>query len=90
MRMMSFQEKPLPKTLDDGLGELDDPGHGAEQAQAHDQRQADAEAAGLLLLVGGQLVGEDGDEDQVVDAEHHFHDDQGGQGDPDGGVSGEL
>ena len=33
-----------------------------------------------------QLVGQDRDEDQVVDAEHHFHHDEGRKGDPGGGV----
>ncbi|MCY1310867.1 hypothetical protein D9M70_611050 [compost metagenome] len=35
-----------------------------------------------------QLVGEDRDEDQVVDAENHLHDDKGDEGDPGGGVLG--
>ncbi|EMH76793.1 hypothetical protein EHI8A_243340 [Entamoeba histolytica HM-1:IMSS-B] len=82
--------KALAEHLDDGLGELDDPGHGTEQTQAQDQRQADADAAALLLLVRGQLVGQDGDEDEVVDAQHHFHHDQGGESSPDGRVGGEL
>ena len=34
----------------------------------------------------GQLVGQDGDEDQVVDAEHDFHDHQGGERHPRGGI----
>lgn len=28
----------------------------------------------------GQLVGQNGDEDQIVDPQHYFHDDKGGEG----------
>ncbi len=66
--------------------QLHDPGDGAEKAKAHDQREPDADAPCLLSLVHGQLVGEDGNEDQIVDAEHHFHDDQCHEGDPGCGV----
>ena len=38
--------------------------------------------AGLLLLLGRQLAGEDGDEDDVVDAEHDLEDGQRQQCDP--------
>ena len=58
--------------------ELDDEGDAAEQDQPQDHRQADADTAGVRALCLRQLVGQDGDEDQVVDAEHDFHDDQRG------------
>jgi hypothetical protein len=41
-------------------------------------------------MLGRQLVRQDGDEDQVVDAEHDFHDDQRDQGGPGGWVRGEV
>jgi hypothetical protein len=47
----------------------------AEQMETA-QRQADADITRPLALFLGELVGEDRDEDQVVDAEHDFHDDQ--------------
>ena len=40
---------------------------------------------GLMLL--GKLVGENGDEDQVVDAEHDLHDDEGDEGCPGSGIA---
>ncbi len=67
-------------------GHAGDPRDGRQQAEAQDQRQADADAADLDPLVLGQLVRQDRDEDEVVDAEHHLHHDQGGERRPGGGV----
>ena len=61
-----------------------------EQGQAHDQRHADTDAPRLGPVLLGQFVGEDRDKDQVIDAQHDFHHDQGGQGDPGGGAGGQL
>jgi hypothetical protein len=71
---------------EDRLGEPHDDRDGPQQRQAHDQGGADAEAAGPGPLVLGQLVGEDRDEDQVVDAEHDLHHDQRDEGHPGGRV----
>jgi hypothetical protein len=57
--------------------------------QPHDQRQADP-AAGALAIAAPALVRQDGDEDQIVDAEHHLHDDQGHERGPGGWVGDEL
>jgi hypothetical protein len=48
------------------------------------QRQADQACA--VALVRRQFVGQDGDENQVVDAEHDFEHDECEQSRPDGGV----
>ncbi len=48
--------------------------------------QADADPARPDALMLGQLVGQDRDEDQVVDAEHHLHHDQGRERHPGGGI----
>jgi hypothetical protein len=62
--------------FDQGLGERDQPGHGRQQAKAHHQGQAQAKQAGMVALARGQLVGEDRDEDEVVDTEHDLQHDQ--------------
>ena len=72
----------VPEGGEDGLGQADDEGDGREQDEPHDQRRRDAEAAGPGPVLGGQLVGQDRDEDEVVDAEHHLHRDQRHHGRP--------
>ena len=84
--MRSRQEKPWPEDREHRLGQLDDDRNRAEQGKAQEQRQPDADAARLRALMLRQLVGQDGDEDQVVDPEHDLHDDQGRQGDEGGRV----
>ena len=44
------------------------------------KRGADAEPAGTRLLFLRQLVGEYRNEDEIVDAEHHFHHDKRDKG----------
>ncbi|MNN79536.1 hypothetical protein D3C81_1961890 [compost metagenome] len=73
--------------VEDGRGQADDPANGGQQGQTHDQGQADADAARALTMLGRQLVRQDRDEDQVVDAEHDFHHHQGHEGGPGGGVA---
>jgi hypothetical protein len=58
------------------LRQLHDPRDRAQKSEAQYQRAADADAARARALVFGQLVGQDRDEDQVVDAEHHLHGDE--------------
>jgi hypothetical protein len=74
--------------LEHRLGEPYDDSHRAQQGQPHDQRQPDADAARLAAVFRGQPVGQDRDEDEVVDAQHHFHRHKRDQGDPGGGVGG--
>ncbi|MNV85287.1 hypothetical protein D3C71_1792290 [compost metagenome] len=64
-------------------GEPHDPGQRGQQAQSHQQRQAQADEAGLVTLVGRKLVRKDRDEDEVVDAEDYFENDKCGKTHPD-------
>src|SRR5690606_15347510 len=73
--------------VEHGLSQADDPADGGQQAQTHDQGQADADAARALAVLGRELVGEDRDEDQVVDPQHDLHDHQSHEGRPGGGVA---
>ena len=61
----------MPEGREDRLRQLDDESDAAEKNQAHTQGQADPDPTGLGLVGRRQLVGQDGDEDEVVDAEHH-------------------
>uniref|UniRef100_A0A0N4ZGU8 LigA n=1 Tax=Parastrongyloides trichosuri TaxID=131310 RepID=A0A0N4ZGU8_PARTI len=72
--------------VEHGLGQADDPADGGQQAQAHDQGQADADTARALTMFRGQLVRQDRNEDQVVDPQHHLHDHQGHKGRPGGRI----
>jgi hypothetical protein len=58
------------------LSQLHDEGDGGEQNQPHQQRGADADAPCGHLLRRRQLVGQDRDEDEIVDAEHDLEDHQ--------------
>ena len=49
--------------------------------------RAQADAAGALAMLGRQLVRQDRDEDQVVDAEDDFHDHEGHEGRPGGRIA---
>ncbi|KDB66466.1 PF05853 family protein, partial [Bordetella bronchiseptica B20-10725633] len=62
------------------------PGNAALVAQAAQPGQRQAYHARAVALVRGQLVGQDGDEHQVVDAQHDLQHDQGRQPQPGGGV----
>ena len=86
-RLAVFARRPLPRQREDGLGQADDEGQGREQGQAHDERQGDADPPRPRALMLGQLVREDGDEDQIVDAEHHLHDHEGHERGPGGRVA---
>ena len=56
----------------------------AREAEA--EREQEADPPGLLLLFGWELVRQDGDEHQVVDAEHDLEQDERDEGGPGGGV----
>ncbi len=60
----------------------DDPGEREQQHDARDHRAQQAEAACARLLRDGQLPGEDGDEDDVVDAEDDLEERQRPEGNP--------
>ncbi|MNQ87169.1 hypothetical protein D3C85_1023810 [compost metagenome] len=74
----------LAEHLDDRLGQLHDVRHRTQQAQAQHQRHADTDATRLGPVLLGQFVGQDRNEDQVIDTEHDLHHHQGRQGNPGG------
>src|SRR3546814_16655517 len=61
--------RALQSEIDDDRRQPDEPGNHRKQREAHDQRQRDADAPGSLPLGFGQFVGDNRDEDEVVDAE---------------------
>ncbi|MNE27089.1 hypothetical protein D3C80_1204830 [compost metagenome] len=73
--------------VEDRRRQADDPADGGQQGQAHDQGQTDADPARALTMLGRQLVRQDRDEDQVVDAEDDFHDHEGHEGRPGGRIA---
>ena len=72
------------------LRQFYDDGNRSEQGKAHDQRQSDPDTTRLRLLVSGELVGKDRDENEVIDPEDHLHHDQSRKGNPSSGVRGET
>ncbi|KAG1322745.1 hypothetical protein G6F63_013263 [Rhizopus arrhizus] len=68
------------------LGQLHDPGQRRQQHQPHQQGQGEADHPCAVALVRRQLVSQDRDEHQVVDAQHNFKNDQRRQAKPGGGV----
>ena len=59
----------VPHQDEERRGEPHDPGEAQQQQDAREHRQREPDGAGLRLLVLRQLPREDGDEDDVVDAE---------------------
>lgn len=66
----------VAERFEDRRGEPHDQRDGAEQAESHHEREPDADALRARPVLGWQLVGEDRNEDEVVDAEHDFHHDE--------------
>jgi hypothetical protein len=58
------------------LRQARNPRDGAKQAETHHESEHDADALRACALRFGQLVAQNGNEDQVVDAEHDFHHDE--------------
>ena len=63
-----------------------DPGDGGEQCEADDERQREADHARGVALMRRQLVGQNRDEDEIVDTENNLENDQGSKTDPGGRV----
>jgi hypothetical protein len=61
--------------------EAHDPADAQQQQHAHDHRQREARHPCRVLPLGGKLIGEHGDEDDVVDAQDDLQDRQRDQGD---------
>ena len=86
MRMRSRPGELVLEEREQRLGQGHHPADAQQQQDAHAHGREDAHAAGAVALILGQLVGEDGDEDDVVDAEHDLERGQRQQRDPDLGV----
>ena len=76
IRIRSRQEKPWPKAVNTGSVSCTMNEIVASSTSRMIKRRADAEPAGARLLLLRQLVGQDRDEDQIVDAEHDLEHDQ--------------
>ncbi|MNV09923.1 hypothetical protein D3C71_1004320 [compost metagenome] len=72
---------------DQRFGQFHDPGQRGQQHQPHQQRQCQPDHPRAVALVRRQLVGQDRDEHQVVDAENDLQHDQGCKAHPYRGVS---
>ena len=81
MRIRSRHENSWPAIVNAGCGQADDPRDGQQQQDAHAHRQAQADVAGSVALVGRQPGDEDRDEDDVVDAEDDLQQGQRQEGD---------
>ena len=68
--------------FEDRICQVYDVGHRRQKQQPHHQRAADAETARGGALLFWQLVGENGNKDEVVDAEHDLEHDERQHGDP--------
>jgi hypothetical protein len=64
----------------------DDPGQHQQQADAHEHGHEQTQAAREFAPLGWQLVHQDRDEDDVVDAQHQLERGERGKGDPGLGV----
>ncbi len=63
----------VPADREEGAGQPHQPGNREEEPDADQEGQPDSEPPGQRLLGAGQAGGEDGDEDDVVDAEDDLH-----------------
>ena len=72
--------------FEEGALEAHDPADGGQEEEAHEHGEAEADEAGLGALGGGEAVDEDGDEDDVVDAEDDLEEGEGEEGGPGGGI----
>lgn len=77
------RDRPDPEQW---LGQADDPGREEQQDDPQDQRRAESDDPDPLPLLGRQVVCEDRDEHQVLDAEHQLEPEQRQEGDPEIGV----
>ena len=73
----SRTEKPRPNTVASGARQMHHPGGRSEQREAEYEGQGQAENARQAATAFFDPVGEDGDEHQIVEAEHDLHGDQG-------------
>ena len=67
---------------EEGFLQPHDPADGQEQPQASRQGQDESQLPGPALLSLGEAVGQDRDEDDVVDAQDDLHQGQGQEAEP--------
>ena len=71
-----------PRDGEEGFLHAEDEAEQEEEDDSGDDGEDEALAAGFFALGGWEFAGEDGDEDDVVDAEDDFEEDEGEQPDP--------
>src|SRR5690606_34468932 len=76
--------------LEQRRGQLGEPHETRQQHEAADQREAEAEALGEQAAVLRDALGDDRQEDDVVDPEHDLEKGEGQQAGPDGGIGNPL
>src|SRR5690606_5203687 len=72
----------MVEDAEQGVGEAHHPGDAGKQQQSGGHGKAEAEVAGHIALVFRQAAHQDGDEDDVVDAEDDFQGGEGGESHP--------
>src|SRR3546814_18197746 len=77
--------EPVAEQLEQRFRQRDDERDQRQKAKPHQQRQADSDLAGAFAHILGKLVGEDRNEDEIVDSEHDLHRDKGHERNPGGG-----
>ena len=90
MRIRSRPEISWPSDREQRRGQPDQPGQHEQEPDAHEHREEQADAPRELAPLGRQLVDQDRDEDDVVDAEHELERGQRGKGDPGFGTAEQL
>ena len=78
--------KRMPPNREDRGRERDKPGHDGKEPQTHHEREAESGVQCTVLLCDGELLGEDGNENEIVDAEDDFQNDEGEKSNPEGGI----
>ena len=76
----------LAEDREQGIGEAHDPGDREQQSKPENERQRKPESSRRRLPAGRQLVGQDRNEDHVVDAEYDLHRGQRYQAEPGRGL----
>ena len=80
----------LAEQAEQRLRQPDYAGDRRKQHEPQDQGEPDTEPAAERALFLRQAIGQDGDEDQIVDAEHDLHRDQRYESRPGSRIGGEL
>ena len=82
MRTRSRPEISWPSTLNQRPSQADDPGQAEQQREAGEHGQAIPSVLARSRWSSGNRLDQDGDEDDVIDAQHDFERQQGRQRHP--------